>query len=38
MKDMDRWLGDGGMAILSQLGCSFERYGATGTFLLIRDA
>lgn len=28
MKDMDRWLGDGGMALLGALGCSFERYGA----------
>jgi len=28
MKDMDRWLGDGGMALLAALGCSFERYGS----------
>ena len=28
MKDMDRWLGDGGMAMLHKIGCSFERYGA----------
>ncbi len=28
MRDMDRWLGDGGMALLEVLGCSFERYGA----------
>lgn len=28
---MDRWLGDGGMALLGQLGCAFERYGAEGS-------
>ena len=30
---MDRWLGDGGMALLAQIGCSIERYGddAAGT-------
>ena len=28
MKDMDRWLGDGGMPMLHKIGCSFERYGA----------
>jgi len=25
---MDRWLGDGGMALVGALGCSFERYGS----------
>jgi uncharacterized protein (TIGR00369 family) len=28
VKDMDRWLGDGGMAIIGAIGCSFETYGA----------
>ena len=27
---MDRWLGDGGMAIIGTLGGSFERYGVDG--------
>jgi uncharacterized protein (TIGR00369 family) len=27
MKNMDRWLGDGGMAIIGAIGGSFERYG-----------
>lgn len=27
MKDMDRWLGDGGMPILAAIGCAFEAYG-----------
>ncbi|GAC1598560.1 MAG: hypothetical protein NVS3B21_24180 [Acidimicrobiales bacterium] len=27
-KDMDRWLGDGGMAIIGAIGASFERYGS----------
>ncbi|HZT64769.1 MAG TPA: PaaI family thioesterase [Acidimicrobiales bacterium] len=27
MKDMDRWLGDGGMAIIGAIGGSFEAYG-----------
>ena len=26
-KDMDRWLGDGGMAIIGAIGARFERYG-----------
>jgi uncharacterized protein (TIGR00369 family) len=29
-KDMDRWLGDGGMAIVGVLGGSFEKYGVDG--------
>jgi uncharacterized protein (TIGR00369 family) len=29
-KDMDRWLGDGGMALLAALGAGFERYGVDG--------
>ena len=29
-KDMDRWLGDGGMPIMSLLGASFESYGVDG--------
>ncbi|MGH3731900.1 MAG: PaaI family thioesterase [Acidimicrobiales bacterium] len=29
-KNMDRWLGDGGMALLSNVGASFERYGVDG--------
>ncbi len=40
-KDMDRWLGDGGMALIGAVGGSFESYGVdgedlgwvTGTFL-----
>jgi uncharacterized protein (TIGR00369 family) len=27
---MDRWLGDGGMAIIGRVGGSFERYGVDG--------
>ena len=27
-KNMDRWLGDGGMAIIGAIGGSFDRYGA----------
>ena len=27
---MDRWLGDGGMALLAEVGVSFERYGVDG--------
>jgi uncharacterized protein (TIGR00369 family) len=27
MKNMDRWLGDGGMAIIGAIGGSFEQYG-----------
>jgi uncharacterized protein (TIGR00369 family) len=27
---MDRWLGDGGMALLAEVGMSFERYGVDG--------
>ena len=29
-KNMDRWLGDGGMALLGEVGASFERYGVDG--------
>lgn len=29
-KNMDRWLGDGGMALVGALGGSFERYGVDG--------
>jgi uncharacterized protein (TIGR00369 family) len=29
-KDMQRWLGDGGMAIIGAIGGSFETYGADG--------
>lgn len=29
MRDMERWLGDGGMALLGTLGVHFDRYGAT---------
>ncbi len=29
-KDMDRWLGDGGMPIIAAVGGSFERYGVDG--------
>jgi uncharacterized protein (TIGR00369 family) len=29
-KNMDRWLGDGGMAIVDVLGGSFEKYGVDG--------
>jgi len=27
---MDRWLGDGGMALLAEVGVTFERYGVDG--------
>jgi uncharacterized protein (TIGR00369 family) len=27
---MDRWLGDGGMVLLGEVGASFERYGVDG--------
>ncbi|MDQ1402545.1 MAG: hypothetical protein QOG03_861 [Actinomycetota bacterium] len=27
MKDMDRWLGDGGMAIIEAIGAAFDGYG-----------
>ena len=29
-KDMDRWLGDGGMPIIEQVGGSFDAYGVDG--------
>lgn len=29
MRDMNRWLGDGGMALLGTLGVDFARFGAT---------
>jgi uncharacterized protein (TIGR00369 family) len=29
-KDMERWLGDGGMPIMTMLGASFEAYGVDG--------
>jgi uncharacterized protein (TIGR00369 family) len=29
-KNMDRWLGDGGMALLAEVGATFERYGVDG--------
>jgi len=29
-KDMDRWLGDGGMALLGGIGARFEAYGVDG--------
>jgi uncharacterized protein (TIGR00369 family) len=29
-KNMDRWLGDGGMAIVAALGAAFEAYGVDG--------
>jgi uncharacterized protein (TIGR00369 family) len=29
-KNMDRWLGDGGMALISAVGASFETYGVDG--------
>ncbi|HEX7165671.1 MAG TPA: PaaI family thioesterase [Acidimicrobiales bacterium] len=34
-KNMDRWLGDGGMAIIGAIGCAFDGYGdgwATATW------
>ena len=30
MKDMDRWLGDGGMAIIDAVGATFTAYGVEG--------
>jgi uncharacterized protein (TIGR00369 family) len=30
VKNMDRWLGDGGMALLGDVGALFERYGVDG--------
>jgi len=30
LKDMDRWLGDGGMAIIGAVGAAFEDYGVDG--------
>lgn len=30
VKDMDRWLGDGGMAIIGQVGAAFAAYGVDG--------
>ncbi len=30
VKDMDRWLGDGGMAVIGQVGAAFEDYGVDG--------
>lgn len=30
MKDMDRWLGDGGMALIGAVGASFDEYGVDG--------
>ena len=36
MKDMDRWLGDGGMPIIEAVGAAFDRYGegwATATWV-----
>jgi uncharacterized protein (TIGR00369 family) len=30
IKDMDRWLGDGGMALIGTVGCSFVDYGVDG--------
>jgi uncharacterized protein (TIGR00369 family) len=30
VKDMDRWLGDGGMEIIALVGASFEDYGVDG--------
>ncbi len=29
-RDMDRWLGDGGMPLIGALGATFERYGVDG--------
>jgi uncharacterized protein (TIGR00369 family) len=29
-KDMDRWLGDGGMPIIAAIGAAFEHYGVDG--------
>jgi len=30
LKDMDRWLGDGGMPIIGAIGASFDSYGVDG--------
>lgn len=30
MKNMDRWLGDGGMPVISAIGASFDAYGDDG--------
>jgi len=30
VKDMDRWLGDGGMALIGTVGASFDDYGVDG--------
>jgi acyl-coenzyme A thioesterase PaaI-like protein len=30
VKDMDRWLGDGGMPVIDMIGASFDRYGVDG--------
>lgn len=30
MKDMDRWLGDGGMPVIAAIGGSFDSYGTDG--------
>ena len=30
IKDMDRWLGDGGMPLIGTVGASFDRYGVDG--------
>jgi len=30
LKNMDRWLGDGGMAIMSEIGAAFTAYGVDG--------
>ena len=30
VKDMDRWLGDGGMALISTVGAAFDDYGVDG--------
>jgi uncharacterized protein (TIGR00369 family) len=30
IKDMDRWLGDGGMALIGTVGASFDEYGVDG--------
>jgi len=30
VKDMDRWLGDGGMEVIGLVGAGFERYGVDG--------
>jgi uncharacterized protein (TIGR00369 family) len=37
-KDMDRWLGDGGMEIIDLVGASFEKYGVDGEDLGWVDA